>query len=537
MVAHMGFPKIWKTLFKCIFFFPGEQVFDVRGQKQNLAFGNQTNHFTPQSQIDFFERLKSENDNLKLQMRQEMEAERKAFLDELQKSKTEQDTKVFFFEDLKRNFDQVSSELEQLKRTSKIEIDTLNSYLEEATANNKALESQLITMSENYYKFQQDTANGLEAEVTRLKHQSEQNQADLEESRYKIEGLYDVIRKKTVQISQMKLDEERLELELKKWRSYNVDYKSGAENFIAIKNRLEKVFLSDEKFCQNVIGTNNDKFENIDDNEICSIIEFILTDYVSTKEKSFANLQGFNKKIYELKSILLLRDERLKELTSKFNIKVNEVQSRMSDTKKMVRELEIATAERDKLTKKIEVSTEELRRTKDRITTLESGTKKLVRNLKFTLDQKEKIILDLEKKKKTLNSDVIKQQTETIENLKNIEIHLKTNLTEQRLKMKEQENMILVLQKSNLHLETAIKAPNGAKDLEKENLKLKEEINSQSNRFSLIFKNLDEMKKKVRTTLEEKEGEISKLEQQLQSCKTDCAKMRKQLETQVVDLV
>ena len=145
--------------------------------------------------------------------------------------------------------------------------------------------------------------------------------------------------------------------------------------------------------------------------------------------------------------------------------------------------------------------------------------------------------MDLEKKKKTLNSDVIKQQTETIENLKNIEIHLKTNLTEQRLKMKEQENMILVLQKSNLHLETAIKAPNGAKDLEKENLKLKEEINSQSNRFSLIFKNLDEMKKKVRTTLEEKEGEISKLEQQLQSCKTDCAKMRKQLETQVVDLV
>ena len=538
-----------KQTFKCKYLFSGELASDANQLQNPICLLEIKTE--PQQQIDFFERLKTENENSRLQMRLAMEAERKAFLEDLQKSKIDHDTKELSFKELERNFDQVSTELEKLKCASKIENEKLKSDLEEATAHNIELEARLIRMSENYSKLQMEMSNGLEADVTRLKHKSEQDQRELDESRFKIEGLYDVIRKKTVQISQMKLDEERLELELKKCKSYDVKLQSEATNYGTIKKILESVFQSDEIFCTDVIGLSNDKFEDINDEEICSIIEFILTDYISTKEGHFSNLQFFNKKMVCLKSILQLREKQVKELTSNLHARANEVQIKKSDSRKFAKTIEMANTEREKMSKKLESCKEELQRAKEKILSLESGKEQIVHNLKMSLNQKDKIIFDLENTKMSNKSGCTKQQSEMIRTLKNGEIYLKKNLADQRSKMREQQNLILLLQQLNLQLETAIEGPKCSqreapkavqsvvlkdsqrqvlKDVEKENLKLREEIACQSIMYKMICSRLEQMKGKVKLNMDEKEKKISQLEQKLQNSKIECIKMKKQLQ-------
>ena len=135
--------------------------------------------------------------------------------------------------------------------------------------------------------------------------------------------------------------------------------------------------------------------------------------------------------------------------------------------------------------------------------------------------------------------------------LKNGEIYLKKNLADQRSKMREQQNLILLLQQLNLQLETAIEGPKCSqreapkavqsvvlkdsqrhvlKDVEKENLKLREEIACQSIMYKMICSRLEQMKGKVKLNMDEKEKKISQLEQKLQNSKIECIKMKKQLQ-------
>jgi len=219
----------------------------------------------------------------------------------------------------------------------------------------------------------------------RLKQEMEQDRAQLAEMKKKVAGLWDVVAKKNVQLSQSKINEERSDLELKKWKKLENEFKLGSNRFVRVKKDLEKLFLSEESFCGE-LGSRDD-FANLGDDEICATVEFIFKDYVAAKKAHFNDLHHFNGTIRKMKSQLIQKDQRLNDVASKFNTKIEEVQSRMSDVKLLSAKLEMANVEKLKLERKFQSFKEAVEREHRKYNDLNSGTKDLIRDLKSGLEQ------------------------------------------------------------------------------------------------------------------------------------------------------
>ena len=468
--------------------------------------------------------LRAENEDLKKKLEGKTKAELN-LANEVVNLKTELSRQVMAmssFDDEKRNFEQLTSELVELKSSSVSDIQRLKSELEESSAANLELESRLISLSEKCTDME-TSQQTYDTEVSQLR-------SEVELSRAQVEGLQDIIRKKNALVSQMKLNEERYDLELKKLKKFETDFKGGSDRFNLIKSSLIQLFERDESFCSDVIG--RDAFNDIDgDDEICEIVEHIFTDYVSSKKKHLEDLQFYNKKIRDLKALMQQKDQRFCDLTSKFNSKIDEVRCRMADVKKLATKLEIVNAEKTKVDKKLEVSLGELERAKSKQAEFENGTRQLLKDLKNSIDKKNEMIDDLQKelaKPVKVDPRLVEKHVQKIGQLQLIEGHLKKKLAESKFQSSNLLAMTDVLQK--LVFVTDQKA-SSVKKLVRENDQLKKEAGFQNERFGTMIKNVQEMREKVKTTMARNDAEIKQLNLELKNKDSLCNLLKKELES------
>ena len=111
------------------------------------------------------------------------------------------------------------------------------------------------------------------------------------------QNLTENLNMKSSQMSQIRLNEERQELQIKKLEKELANATSSvktlmtnSDNFISTKYTLEKVFGEEEEFCKTLAPY--DKFEKLQDSELTEIINYILKDFVASKKQMMKDLQA-----------------------------------------------------------------------------------------------------------------------------------------------------------------------------------------------------------------------------------------------------
>ena len=111
------------------------------------------------------------------------------------------------------------------------------------------------------------------------------------------QNLTENLNMKSSQMSQIRLNEERQELQIKKLEKELANAASSvktlmtnSDNFISTKYTLEKVFREEEEFCKTLAPY--DKFEKLQDSELTEIINYILKDFVASKKQMMKDLQA-----------------------------------------------------------------------------------------------------------------------------------------------------------------------------------------------------------------------------------------------------
>ena len=111
------------------------------------------------------------------------------------------------------------------------------------------------------------------------------------------QNLTENLNMKSSQMSQIRLNEERQELQIKKLEKELSNATSSvktlmtnSDNFISTKYTLEKVFGEEEEFCKTLAPY--DKFEKLQDSELTEIINYILKDFGASKKQMMKDLQA-----------------------------------------------------------------------------------------------------------------------------------------------------------------------------------------------------------------------------------------------------
>ena len=495
---------------------PGFEPTEIKSETQNLP-PNQSSADRKQLQA-----LRAENEDLKKKLEVKASIELN-LADEVMSLKTElsrQAVMMSSYEDEKRNFEKLSSEHDELQSSSTADIQRLKAELEESSAANLELESRLISLSEKCADL--DTSRQTnEAEISELR-------SEVEQSRSQTEGLQEMIRKKNVLVSQMKINEERSELELKKFKKLETDFKAGSDRFKRIKNSLVGLFSKDESFCSDVAS--RDDFKDVDsDEEICEVVEHVLAEYVEAKQRHLDDLQNHNKSIRDLKTLMQQKDQRFLDLTNKFNGKIDEVRSRIADVKKLSAKLESINSEKVMAEKREEAMKGKLESAKNEFADFQIGTKKLLRDLKSSIDLKNQKINELEKAKPVKADPMeLEKQLQKISQLQLIAEHLKKKLAESKFQSSKLLSMVDVLQR--LVFVTDEKAST-VKQLMKQNEQLKQEAAFQNEKFGVMIKKVSDMSEKVRATMARNEAEVKQLNLELMNRDNLCQTLQKELES------
>ena len=422
-----------------------------------------------------------------------------------------------------------AKDLEQKCEKWKLESESLKEDLAEAAVVNQDLERQLVTLKDNNSELG-SSHRSLESEVARLRLEAEQDRRNVEELR-------DIVRKKNVALSQMKINEERLELDINRRKNVEADLVRSLERFNLIKKSLEQLFSRDENFFgENEAGDRSNFVASVADEDVCVMINTVFDDYVSGKRKHLVDLYNFNNKIVKLDAGLT------SELMQK-NRQVSEMSNMLRNLREEFSKIEDVKKENDDLEKKGRTSEASVMKVMQQLVDLKARTEKVTDALKSDLARKNQTITslkqeligkaqladtlkdDLETKnqnltklKSELSSHEVatKQHLSAVNKLHLLIAHSKRNLAASEAKVADQEKLINLLQRQNDELKSNAKAPDMDLIL-MENDELKRELKVQSQRLADIMAKVEEMKTKVNVTMAEKEAEISSLQFALQS--------------------
>jgi len=459
-----------------------------------------------------------------------------------------------------QNLNQIQFSYESLQSSSSSEIEKLNSHLQAALTNNQGLESKLIDLTlqleriELESKYVLHNKQNLETEMNKMKNKQDEDQKEMIATKDLVRRLSDTVKCKNAVISQFKLSEERFDLEMRKMKNIETRFNtvsSLAAKYTLIKSNLKTVFSNDQRFCNAMSSDEN--FGNISDLEICEIVNFILNDYISTKQNYFSDIQESMEKLNNMKTDLDQKSSLHNDLKQMFHLKVAEFKDKTEKVQNYSRKLEELSSENNKLIIKLEATDSELKRTKRKLSDNESGARQQLIDLKVLVDEKNNKIVEL--KNELSRSDKMQPKTsskqfETFKQMNSGDLQLQKSISglEESIKMKEQ--LIIILQKHNFVLEDKMKKAKKSpvaniditRKLSQEVLQLQNQLKEQSNpneteklkdqivqlqarqqkqeaeynkRVQTYITNLNVMKEKVKAAMMEKDSQIEQLKRQI----------------------
>ena len=307
------------------------------------------------------------------------------------------------------------------------------------------------------------------------------------------------IKSKIATMSQMKLSEERLVLELNKLTkkvSGNEIVISNSASFETIKSALQEVFKADDAFCKE--SSDSGDFNKMSNNEICEIAKHMFNDYVVSKNKHMEDLKQALTKMNTLKNdsakhSLIFKDlaNRINTLRAEVSKKDEEIQTLLKKCEGLEKEgsLKVASLLGNFKLKNIKIA-------------------ELDNEIKNRKAFEQRLQLEITKLRSN-SSKVDPRYAETLKEMKTREADFINKITRLQERMQKQESLIVVLEKTNYTLESKNKVKGNpipqtsekTKALEDEVMKLKEEMQKKekeyNDRVQLFIKNLDGMKKQV----------------------------------------
>ena len=372
-----------------------------------------------------------------------------------------------------QNLNEMQFSYDSLQANSSSEIEKLNFDLQESLSNNQGLESKLIHLTSQLeriefdYKYVLHNKQNLESELNNMKSRQDEDQKEVINSKNAVQNLCDIVKSKNAVISQLKLSEERYDLEVRKLKKIEENFKAAsplADNYNLIKSNLKKVFSNDQQFCNTL--SSEDNLENISDSEICEIVDFVLNDYISTKQNHFNELQKSMEKFNHLKTIFDQKLSSHNNLKKMFYLKVAEFKKKMQEMQIDSRKFETLSSEKAELVKKLDESENELKRMKRKLSDTENGTRQQLTNLKVIVDQKNKKLVELQNELLTLKKiepKLSSNDREAFRQLKSDELQLRKSISGLKEVVETKESLITVLQKNNFILEDKLKKKSLAK--------------------------------------------------------------------------
>ena len=307
------------------------------------------------------------------------------------------------------------------------------------------------------------------------------------------------IKSKIATMSQMKLSEERLVLELNKLTkkvSGNEIVISNSASFETIKSALQEVFKADDAFCKE--SSDSGDFNKMSNNEICEIAKHMFNDYIVSKNKHMEDLKQAMTKMNTLKNdsakhSLIFKDlaNRINTLRAEVSKKDEEIQTLLKKCEGLEKEgsLKVASLLGNFKLKNIKIA-------------------ELDNEIKNRKAFEQRLQLEITKLRSN-SSKVDPRYAETLKEMKTREADFINKITRLQERMQKQESLIVVLEKTNYTLESKNKVKGNpipqtsekTKALEDEVMKLKEEMAKKekeyNDRVQLFIKNLDGMKKQV----------------------------------------
>ena len=307
------------------------------------------------------------------------------------------------------------------------------------------------------------------------------------------------IKSKIATMSQMKLSEERLVLELNKLTkkvSGNEIVISNSARFETIKSALQEVFKADDAFCKEISDSGD--FNKMSNNEICEIAKHMFNDYIVSKNKHMEDLKQAMTKMNTLKNdsakhSLIFKDlaNRINTLRAEVSKKDEEIQTLLKKCEGLEKEgsLKVASLLGNFKLKNIKIA-------------------ELDNEIKNRKAFEQRLQLEITKLRSN-SSKVDPRYAETLKEMKTREADFINKITRLQERMQKQESLIVVLEKTNYTLESKNKVKGNpipqtsekTKALEDEVMKLKEEMQKKekeyNDRVQLFIKNLDGMKKQV----------------------------------------
>lgn len=139
--------------------------------------------------------------------------------------------------------------------------------------------------------------------------------SEFEAAKTNLVSLFNAIKSKNAEMSQIKVFSERISLESEKLKKDLEDSKNQLENlsrhkeqFETLKRILVKVFRDDDELCSSRVETPIES-----DSDICDVIAGILVDYVETKKHISTDYKNFLERIKRKDDLLAQKDRHIKE--------------------------------------------------------------------------------------------------------------------------------------------------------------------------------------------------------------------------------
>ena len=149
--------------------------------------------------------------------------------------------------------------------------------------------------------------------------------SEFEAAKTNLVSLFNAIKSKNAEMSQIKVFSERISLESDKLKKDLEDSKSKLEalsqhkeHFERLKKSLVKVFQQDDELCSRRVEMSIDLKS---DSDICDVIAGLLVDYVETKKHISSDYKNFLDRIKAKDGLLAQKDRQIQEhVTTQSNI-------------------------------------------------------------------------------------------------------------------------------------------------------------------------------------------------------------------------